>query len=55
LRHERGVSQEKLGELAGVHRTYVGALERGEQNVSLTNLHELALALGVEVAEFFPH
>jgi transcriptional regulator with XRE-family HTH domain len=53
LRLDRGISQEKLGELAGVHRTYVGALERGEQNVSLTNLHELALALGVDVVDFF--
>jgi transcriptional regulator with XRE-family HTH domain len=44
LRTERGLSQERLAHLAGVHRTYAGAVERGEQNISLTNIHEFALA-----------
>ena len=47
LRKQAGVSQERLADLAGVHRTYLGAVERGEQNVSLTNIHEVAKALGV--------
>jgi len=37
-----------------MHRTYAGAVERGEQNISLTNMHEFAEALGVPVAAFFP-
>jgi transcriptional regulator with XRE-family HTH domain len=44
-RQARGVSQERLGELAGVHRTYIGAIERGEQNVALRNIVRIARAL----------
>ncbi|MFM2381770.1 MAG: hypothetical protein RLZZ76_537 [Candidatus Parcubacteria bacterium] len=36
LREERAISQERLGELAKVHRTYVGMIERGEKNITLT-------------------
>lgn len=49
LRTRRGLSQEMLGERAGLHRTYVGSIERGERNVSLVNIHRLAAALGVDV------
>ena len=45
------ISQEELADRAGVHRTYVGAVERGEVNISLDNLDRLSAALGVEVAE----
>lgn len=44
-RQARGVSQERLAELAGVHRTYIGAIERGEQNVALRNIVRIARAL----------
>ncbi|MCI4040015.1 helix-turn-helix transcriptional regulator [Streptomyces sp. TRM75563] len=51
LREARGLSQEGLAEIAGLHRTYVGSVERGERNVSLVNIHRLARALNVASAE----
>lgn len=49
-RHRRslGLSQEELAERAGVHRTYVGMLERGEKNVTIYNIERIAVALGVD-------
>jgi len=38
---------------AGLHRTYIGAIERGEQNLSLANIERLAATLGVSLAELF--
>ena len=51
LRLKRDLSQEKLAEIADVHRNYVGLMERGEANVSLLTLVALAKALGVRPAK----
>ncbi|ALY35849.1 TPA: helix-turn-helix transcriptional regulator [Pseudomonas aeruginosa] len=50
-RLELGLSQEELAEAAGVHRTYVGMLERGEKNVTIYNIERIAIALRVEPSE----
>ena len=47
LRKRQGISQEELGFRAGLHRTYIGAIERAEQNVSIDNIHKIAKALKV--------
>ena len=47
-REKLGISQEGLAEESGLHRTYVGSIERGERNVGLRNICRLAHALGVK-------
>ena len=49
LRSERGLSQERLAELADFHRTYVSQLERCVTNVSIDGLERLAMALNVDI------
>ncbi len=48
-----GLSQEKLADKAGFHRTYIGTVERGETNVTLLNIYKLAEALEITVEDFF--
>jgi transcriptional regulator with XRE-family HTH domain len=53
LRTAKGYSQEELAFKAGVHRTYLGGIERGERNPSLKNIAAIAEALGVALSELF--
>ena len=49
FRRLQGISQEMLAEICGMHRTYVGSVERGERNVTLSTLEAFSQALGVSV------
>ena len=48
-RRAKGISQEKLAELAGIDRSYMGNIERGEKNVTLKKVYEICDALRVNV------
>lgn len=50
LRLAKGISQEKLAELADIHRTYIGDVERGARNIALVNMSKIAAALGVPLS-----
>ncbi len=51
LRRVQSLSQEALADKAGLHRTYIGAVERGERNITLLNANRIAEALGVKLSE----
>jgi transcriptional regulator with XRE-family HTH domain len=53
LRQRLGISQEALATRAGIHRTYMGGVERGERNISLKNIIRLANALNVRPHDLF--
>ena len=51
IRQIRGLSQEELADLVGLHRTYVGSVERSERNVSIDNMERFAQALEIDITE----
>lgn len=51
LRSQQKLSQEALADLVGLHRTYIGSVERSERNVSLDNIERIATTLGVDISE----
>lgn len=53
LRERKGISQEKLGEISDLHRTYIGMIERAERNITLKNIEKLAKALGTDISKVF--
>jgi transcriptional regulator with XRE-family HTH domain len=53
LRTRKGWSQEEFGDISGLHRTYIGAVERGEKNLTISTMHTLAKTLGATIAHLF--
>lgn len=53
LRTQNGYSQEDFADECGLHRTYIGGVERGERNISLDNITKIAAALKMEIKELF--
>ena len=53
LRNSLGISQEELADKAGLHRTYIGMIERAEKNITLINIEKIANALEVNIKELF--
>ncbi|EKG0010181.1 helix-turn-helix transcriptional regulator [Vibrio cholerae] len=49
IRKEKGLSQEALADLAGIDRSYMGHIERGDQNITLTKIHQIADALEIPI------
>lgn len=50
FRKQKGFSQEELAEITGLHRTYIGGVERGERNISIINLSAIARALDIPLS-----
>ena len=53
LRKKRDLSQEELADKAGLHRTYIGMIERAEKNITLLNIQKIALALEITICDLF--
>ena len=53
IRKSQGISQEALAHKVGLDRSYLGCIERGEKNITLSNLYRLQEGLNVEMAELF--
>lgn len=53
FREHKGISQEKLAEETGLHRTYISAVERGVRSISLNNIQKISIALEIEIHKLF--
>lgn len=53
LRKDKGISQEQLGEISGLHRTYIGMIERGEKNITVYNIWLISKALETDIKTIF--
>ena len=53
IRRTKNISQEKLGEISGLHRTYVGSVERGERNISIEAISRICKALEIKLEDLF--
>ena len=53
IRESRNMTQEKLSDICGLHRTYIGSVERGERNISLENIQKITDALQVKIIDLF--
>ncbi len=53
LRKRKKLSQEEFADVCGLHRTYIGSVERGERNLTLESIETIAKALRVSIAELF--
>lgn len=53
LREANNISQEKLADLCGLHRTYISDVERGERNISIENIKKIADALNIKISDLF--
>lgn len=54
IREEQGLSQEALGQKAGLHRTYISLIERGHKSVTLESMEKIAKALGIHMRRLLP-
>ena len=53
LRKAKNLSQEELADAAGLHRTYIGMIERAEKNITLVNIEKIANALKIDLKDIF--
>jgi transcriptional regulator with XRE-family HTH domain len=53
MRKDLGLSQEELADKVGLHRTYIGMIERGEKNITLINIEKIAKALNADIKKLF--
>lgn len=52
-RKSLGISQEELGYMTDLHRTYIGQIERAEKNITLKNIEKIAISLGIDIRDLF--
>ncbi|MDR5898856.1 helix-turn-helix transcriptional regulator [Halomonas vilamensis] len=54
IRKAKGLTQENMAALAEIDRSYMGHIERGEKNITLTKIYQISEALGIDVTDLFP-